>query len=203
LANQWHASVRLSTSTLLGHLTLRIGCPIVADYLKPWIENESSTEPYKIDEPINIIRSDYGYLITHHSRVIANQCKLSEVLPKIFNDIKMRVITDKHITTIKGCVIRVKDKNILVANHQLSVMDSFAKKLTSKYNGEVISGSPLLNQSTTTITQHNLPIYLPIEEYSPSEAEKRKTLSIGNIHDESCWLMPTPEIRQIQQFINS
>jgi len=192
LGNQWHTLSRLSLPTLLGHLTLRIGCPIVADYLKSWIENEDSTEQYKTDEAINIIRSDYGYLITYQSQVIAEQCKLSEILPKIFNDIKRRTTTDKHITTIKGCVIHINDKNILVANDQLAVMDSFAKKLCQQHSGAIISGAPLLKQSMAIASQHNLPIYLPIEEYTPTKTDKLEALKVGSIHTTNYWLAPTP-----------
>ena len=189
-------------------LQIRCACNIAARYLKTFTTPQASYTDAV--EPVDVIRSSYGYVLINDTRVMSGSRKLSQLIDECIKLVAQQCLQANDLALITGSVVSVMDKNVLIVGNQ-EQLDGFAYEFCQHNDhAKMLSGPPILTMHSNSIKCTDLPLRLPsntdfisssydASNYYPKKPESvnskqepitKQEWAISETKRQPCWLAP-------------
>ena len=188
----WHSTRHITISGV--DITLRIACDIATDYLNTFL-NHYTTQQQQNALHIDIVRSEYGYIIIHQSCIIETHCKLAELATTLLAAIAANTLKENHIALVSGNLISMGDKQILLTSLQAGIADAISYQWHLQANTKTHTTSRkiyLCNENAIAETTDH-PIYLPMTGDFAIKTEQGNPHWLASEYNEVAYALVTNE----------
>ena len=184
-------------------VAVRSNCAIAAHYLNRFTSSNASSE---FVLQIDILRSSVGYVVMSEANIISGSRKLSRLINDINQFAAEKSLEENDLGLIPGVIVSQGSHNMLLIRNA-SQLDGLAYELSLNMDNRIMSGAPIITQSTQLVKCTDLPMCLPNQSsglnsrydasnyfpYKPSFTSRHKqTLNhdwiIGETVEQPCWM---------------
>jgi len=142
------------------NMKIRCACPIAGDYIQSLMKCSEFEGEQETDINIDILRSQYGYVLINDATVVAGSRKLSMLVPELLDVIVEHCLTDSDIAVVQGVVALVNGSNMLIVSDSPD-LHTWVANLVETHNGiQILSGSPILTTEKNIVRCTNMPLFL-------------------------------------------
>ena len=167
----WSTSLELEFANT--DIKIRSACAIAGAYLNSFFSDFETSKNQRNTLAIDILRSQYGYVLISASTVIAGSQKLSMLIPKILEFIAQHSLADDEIAQVQGLVASMGEKRALFVSNS-SQLDTWLNDFAFNNDGlSILSGAPTLCSEANCTKTSNYPLFI-----SPTESSSNSSNTI-------------------------
>ena len=161
LSNEDVGWVKTQELTLAGvNAIVRSACPIAGAYIESFFKAYAPKGEQDSVITLDILRSQYGYVLISGTDVIAGSQKLSMLIPKLLGVVAKHCLKDDDIAIVQGVVVSISDRNILIISNS-SQLDTWSNELVNSHaDAKLLSGTPILDANQRTVRCTDFPLFL-------------------------------------------
>ena len=175
-------------------VALRCACTLAAQYLEPLTTAEAVGDPTM---RLDILRSNYGYVMINDHHVVAGSRRLSQLFPECLRLVESHCLQHDDVAVVTGVVLSIQDKNILFLRESTEHLDNVAYAVLKHVpDCKLVSSSSIMTATAGTARSTDLPLSLPGKIANQSQAKPQHSF---NATDQSVTKTPWVIAEQAEQ----
>lgn len=156
--HHWLSTFRIKYAGVT--LNVRCSCPIAARYIQPLSCDLTSTNDQEDWINVDILRSQYGYVLINEANLIAGSRKLSLLVHELLTVIAKQCLSPSDIAVVQGVVLSVNDHNFLIMSDSHDIDERMNNLAVNHSDVDLLSGSPVLAAEKNMALMSDMPLWL-------------------------------------------